>query len=157
MILQTYRPYGPLIFGSEIKALLAYPDCPRAFDWEAALSFNMPNLTVDNALPSFFKDIHHLPGGVLLIAGPDNGQIREERYWNLELPSDDDFAADERTETEIIQGYGELLADAVELRLMADVEIGLFLSGGIDSVAVATFGRGLRSTLRNLRQSSEVS
>jgi len=128
-----------LLFGSEIKALLAYPDCPREFDWEPALSFSMPHLSVNNALPSFFKEIHHLPGGTLLIAEPDNGQIHEERYWNLELPSDDDFAADDRTETEIIRGYGELLADAVELRLMADVEIGLFLSGGIDSVSVATF------------------
>lgn len=128
-----------LLFGSEIKALLAHPDCPREFDWEAALSFSMPHLSVNNPLPSFFKDIHHLPGGALLIAEPDNGQIRQERYWTLELPSDDEFAADDRTETEMIQGYGELLADAVKLRLMADVEIGLFLSGGIDSVSVATF------------------
>jgi len=94
---------------------------------------------VDNPLPSFFKDIKQLPGGSLLIAKPDTGEVREERWWTLNIPSDEEFAADNRSAEEIIQGYGELLEDSVRLRLMADVDIGLFLSGGIDSVSVAAF------------------
>ncbi len=128
-----------LLFGSEIKALLACPDCPRDFDWETALSFNLVQQSVDNPLPSFFKNIEQLPGGSLLIAKPDSGEIRQERWWTLDIPSEEAFAADDRSEEEIIQGYGELLEDSVRLRLMADVDIGLFLSGGIDSVSVAAF------------------
>ena len=94
---------------------------------------------MDNPLPSFFKDIKQLPGGSLLIAKPDTGEVREERWWTLNIPSDEEFAADNRSAEEIIQGYGELLEDSVRLRLMADVDIGLFLSGGIDSVSVAAF------------------
>ncbi|CAK8715201.1 Glutamine amidotransferase type-2 domain-containing protein [Candidatus Electronema halotolerans] len=128
-----------LLFGSEIKSLLACPDCPREFDWETALSFNLMQQSIDNPLPSFFKDIHYLPGGSLLIAKPDTGEIRQKRWWTLDIPSEEEFAADDRSAEEIIQGYGELLEDSVRLRLMADVDIGLFLSGGIDSVSVAAF------------------
>ncbi len=128
-----------LLFGSEIKALLAHPDCPREFDWETALSFNLVQQSVDNPLPSFFKGIHYLPGGSLLIAEPETGEVREKRWWTLHIPSQEEFAADDRSAAEIIQGYGDLLADSVRLRLMADVDIGLFLSGGIDSVSVAAF------------------
>jgi len=124
-----------LLFSSEIKALLAYPDCPREFDWVKALSHQHQRMYPDNFLPSFFKDINYLPGGSLLIA--DVQTITIKRYWNLTPLSAEEYELDTRTEQEMIDGYGELLADSVKLRLMADVEVGLFLSGGIDSVAVA--------------------
>ncbi|KHD09723.1 hypothetical protein PN36_13250 [Candidatus Thiomargarita nelsonii] len=123
-----------LLFGSEIKALLAYPDCPREFDWVEALSYQHQRMYPDDFLPSFFKDINYLPAGSLLIADAPANNITVKRYWSL---PDEDYALDTRTEQEIIAGYGELLADSVKLRLMADVEVGLFLSGGIDSVSVA--------------------
>lgn len=127
-----------LLFGSEIKALLAYPDCPREFDWLEALSYQpLQWRSPNNPLPSFFKDIHYLPAGSLLIAELPTHQITVKRYWTLTSLSDEDYTLDTRSEQEIIDGYGELLADSVKLCLMADVEVGLFLSGGIDSVAVA--------------------
>jgi asparagine synthase (glutamine-hydrolysing) len=134
-----------LLFGSEIKALLACPDCPRDFDWETALSFNLIQQSVDNPLPSFFKNIRQLSGGSLLIAKPDTGEVQEERWWTLNIPTDEEFAADNRSAEEVIQGYGDLLADSVRLRLMADVDIGLFLSGGIDSVSVAALAAKYQS------------
>ena len=126
-----------LLFGSEIKALLAYPDCPREFDWVEALSHQHQRMSPDNSLPSFFKDINYLPAGSLLIADVPANNITVKRYWHLTPLSDEEYALDTRTEQEMIAGYGELLADSVKLRLMADVEVGLFLSGGIDSVSVA--------------------
>jgi asparagine synthase (glutamine-hydrolysing) len=126
-----------LLFASEIKALLAYPDCPREFDWVEALNYQHQRMSPDNFLPSFFKDINYLPAGSLLIADVPANNVRVTRYWNLTPLSAAEYESDTRTEQEIITGYGELLADSVKLRLMADVEVGLFLSGGIDSVSVA--------------------
>ena len=126
-----------LLFGSEIKALLAYPDCPREFDWIKALSHQNQRIYTDDCLPSFFKNINYLPAGSLLIADVPANKITVKRYWRLTPLSDEEYGLDARTEQEIITGYGELLADSVKLRLMADVEVGLFLSGGIDSVSVA--------------------
>lgn len=128
-----------LLFASEIKALFAYPDCPREFNWVQALSHNTFSIPADEALPSFFQDIHVLPGGTLLLADADSGEIQQRTYWQPPLLSAEEEQQDDRSQEEIIQGYGELLADAVQMRLMADVEIGLFLSGGIDSVSVAAF------------------
>jgi len=126
-----------LLFGSEIKALLAYPDCPREFDWVEALSHQHQRMYPDDFLPSFFKDINYLPAGSLLIADVPVNNITVKRYWHLTPLSVEEYRLDTRTEQDIIAGYGELLADSVKLRLMADVEVGLFLSGGIDSVSVA--------------------
>lgn len=124
-----------LLFGSEIKALFAYPDCPREFAWEHALGYQSQQ--IGDGLSSFFKDIHYLPAGHLLVANAKRTEIKS--YWTLPSLSEEEYASDTRSEQDIIAGYGELLADAVKLRLMADVEVGLFLSGGIDSVSVATF------------------
>ncbi len=130
-----------LLFGSEIKALFAYPDCPREFDWEQALGYQSQQMGQD--LSSFFKDINYLLAGNLLIA--DAKRTRIKQYWTLPLLSDDAYASDTRSKQDIIDGYGELLVDAVKLRLMADVEVGLFLSGGIDSVSVAAFASQYQS------------
>jgi asparagine synthase (glutamine-hydrolysing) len=127
-----------LLFGSEIKALLAYPDCPRELNWVEALSYQPQRIFSDDYLPSFFKNINYLPAGHLLIADQPTNRITVKRYWRLTPLSEEEYASDTRSEQEIIAGYGELLADSVKLRLMADVEVGLFLSGGIDSVSVAT-------------------
>lgn len=124
-----------LIFGSELKALLAWPDCPREVDWAAAL----PGLqrVFTEATTSYFAGIEHLPGGSVLVADARRGAVEVRRYWQLPLPGDDELAADTRSDAEIVAGYGDLLADAVRINLRSDVEIGVFLSGGIDSVSVA--------------------
>lgn len=124
-----------LIFGSEIKALLAWPDCPRALDWATALPGG--NRVLRGGASSHFKGIEPLPGGHLLIADARRGTTTLRAYWRPPTPSADEFAADTRSEADLVAGYRELLADAVRLNLQADVEVGLFLSGGIDSVSVA--------------------
>lgn len=128
-----------LLFGSEIKALLAHPDCPRQFDWEAALTCQTHHPNLHGQLTSFFKDIRYLHGGHLLIANLPDNTVTVRPYWTPPQLTPEQYAADRRSDAEIIAGYGDILSDAVKLRLMADVEVGLFLSGGIDSISVAAY------------------
>lgn len=126
---------GRLIFGSEIKALLAWPDCPRALDWAAALpGFGR---VLRRGASSYFTDVEPLPGGHVLVADARRGTVDVRAYWQLPAPTAEEFAADARTDADIVAGYRELLADAVHINLRADVEVGVFLSGGIDSVSVS--------------------
>lgn len=155
--LYFYKSSEKLLFASEIKSLLAHPDCPRQYDWETALGFSL-GVPLPQP-PSFFKGIDNLsPGTVLTIDLREKSQTTHA-YWTPPAPSLEEWNADQRTEQEIIAGYKDLLADSVKIRLMSEAEVGLFLSGGIDSVSVARFAEPYRhihtfsalsqSTLRN--------
>lgn len=145
-----------LIFGSEIKALLAYPDCPRELDWTAALMYAVNPIDPGSPINSFFKNIEQLPGGHYLSYQVPSRQLQRRAYWQLPSPTDE---PDRRTLAEIIGGYRDLLEDSVKLQLMSDADVGLFLSGGIDSVSIAyltaqqtklkTFSVLSQSTFRN--------
>ncbi|KAL4876199.1 hypothetical protein BJY04DRAFT_223283 [Aspergillus karnatakaensis] len=74
-----------------------------------------------------------LPGEY--IVSRNYGGISTVRYWDLEYP--DKYAVETRTEEEMIEGVRQRLLDAVRVRLRADVPVGIYLSGGIDSSAVA--------------------
>jgi asparagine synthase (glutamine-hydrolysing) len=128
-----------LLFASEIKALLADPHCPRSFDWHAALSHRSLNVLglPGGRLPSFFEGIELLPAGHLLVADLRDGAVDVKKYWELPVLTDEEAAADQRSEQQVVEGYRELLQDAVRLQLMGDVELGIFLSGGLDSSAIA--------------------
>jgi asparagine synthase (glutamine-hydrolysing) len=117
-----------LIFGSEVKALLAHPDCPRELD-----ARNLSKYLAYEYVPSphcIFKGIHKLPAGHWLTW--KNGQTRLGRYWDLKFS----VGADGRSEDEIAEELRERLKEAVRLRLISDVPLGVFLSGGIDSSSV---------------------
>lgn len=125
-----------IIFGSEIKALLAYPDCPREYDWTGALSYRRFFAYPDVPIQSFFKDIECLPGGSVLIYDCKEDKTTIDAWWRLMPLSKEEFAQDSRTNKEITEGYLDILKDSVEMRLMSDVEVGIFLSGGIDSATI---------------------
>jgi asparagine synthase (glutamine-hydrolysing) len=117
-----------LIFGSEVKALLTHPDCPRDMD-----ARNLSKYLAYEYIPSphcIFKGIQKLPGGHGLTW--KNGQTRLQRYWDL--PSAN--GADQRPESEIAEELRERLKEAVRRRLISDVPLGVFLSGGLDSSSV---------------------
>ena len=128
-----------LLFASEIKALLADPHCPRVFDWHAALSQQSLHVSGlrEGRVPSFFEDIELLPAGHCLVVEVPDGRIELKKYWDLPALSEEESAADQRSEEQIVEGYRELLEDSVRLQLMGDVELGIFLSGGLDSSAIA--------------------
>ena len=118
---------GKLLFASEIKALLQYPGIARDVDIEALGHF----LTFSNtpAPYTLFRNIRKLPAAHLMICGAD-GTVTTERYWS---PLDAPGWGEEICEDECVERVRELLRRSVEKRLMSDVPVGAFLSGGIDS------------------------
>ena len=118
---------GRLIFGSEIKAILAHGEVPRAVRPDA-LSDYLTFLYVP-APKTMFRDIFKLPPGHWLRFN-DRGPVLGQ-YWDLEPsePLSDNRAGVERR-------IVDELSDAVRMRLVSDVPLGAFLSGGIDSSAV---------------------
>jgi asparagine synthase (glutamine-hydrolysing) len=122
-----------LVFGSEIKALLAHPDVPRRLRSEA-----IPDYLTFGYVPTpdtFFEGIRSVPPGHVLVAdGPDD--VRLECYWEPRFPGVDSVDRLNLSFDASVQAVREGLRQAVERRLIADVPLGAFLSGGIDSSAV---------------------
>jgi asparagine synthase (glutamine-hydrolysing) len=118
---------GQLVFGSEFSALLLHPDISRDVDFEA-IHYYLSFICVPAPLTAY-RAIRKLePGHSLLWR---NGEIKIERYWQL------DFSRKVKiSEAEAGERAVELLRDAVRVRLMSEVPLGAFLSGGIDSSAV---------------------
>jgi asparagine synthase (glutamine-hydrolysing) len=121
-------------FGSEIKSLLEDPDVPRAWSAEALDAYLA--LCYVPAPRTIYRNVWKLPAGHLLVA--QNGRVRVRRYWDLTFTGDGDAAR----EAEYLARLEELVDQSVRLRLMSDVPLGAFLSGGIDSsIVVASMVR----------------
>lgn len=120
---------GSLLFGSEIKAILASGEI-RAQLNEGAI----PDLLANYA-PSgdetLYAGIRRLPAGHTLTW--KDGAISIAPYWDLEFA---EGTLDDRSESSLVEEYLERFREAVKVRLMADVPLGMFLSGGIDSAAI---------------------
>ena len=125
-----------LLFGSEVKALLQHPACPRELDRRSLSKY-----LAYEYVPSphcIFKGISKLPAGHLLIW--NEGQVSVRKYWDLKFPSQ----PARRSEAEIAEELHSRLKEAVRLRLISDVPLGVFLSGGIDSSTVVALMAELR-------------
>ncbi len=116
-----------LVFGSEIKAILAAPAVPREINPQALLDYL--TLYYVPAPKSMFRGIEKLPAGHVLLF--ENGAIRTRQYWDLAFD-----ASLEEDEASLRRRFWQHLSDAVEMRLVADVPLGAFLSGGVDSSSV---------------------
>lgn len=121
---------GAVFFASEIKALLAL-GVPARWDQEAYFA---DCHCVRPSSRSLFAGIHSVPPGCLAIAR--DGAVEIRRYWDVDYPSQAALAADRRSEKRIVAGFRRVLEDSVRERLVADVEVACYLSGGIDSCAV---------------------
>ena len=122
-----YTIFGnKLLFASEIKALLRHPQLRRELDLQALNDY----LTFCNvpAPRTLFANIHKLPAGHRLVCD-SRGQSRIERYWS---PLAGAWPQD-ISETDAVEQVRSLLQAAVKKRLMADVQVGCWLSGGLDS------------------------
>jgi asparagine synthase (glutamine-hydrolysing) len=115
-------------FGSEIKALLEDPDVPR--DWSAEALDAYLTLQYVPAPHTIYRGIWKLPAAHLLVA--ERGRVTVRRYWDLPFSGDGDPAR----ENEYLDTLDALVTESVKLRLVSDVPLGAFLSGGIDSSAV---------------------
>ncbi|MFE2644590.1 asparagine synthase (glutamine-hydrolyzing) [Streptomyces nigra] len=125
-----------IVFSSEIKALFDDPACPRQIDWDQALRDQQMtgNPILDDSPPhAWFRDIELAPAACILTFDLTTGERHTHRYWSFP-----DFGGDtDGSESDLVRSYAEALASSVKDCETADVEIGLFLSGGIDSAAVA--------------------
>jgi asparagine synthase (glutamine-hydrolysing) len=119
--------HGRVLFGSEVKAILAWPDQTPALDEEAF--YHYLTLAAAPAPLTLFRGIHKLPPGHTLTAGAD-GQLTLHQYWRPLFP-DDDLTG--WTEPEIVARLRDLLRESIRLRMMSDVPFGVLLSGGLDS------------------------
>jgi asparagine synthase (glutamine-hydrolysing) len=115
-------------FGSEIKSLLEDPDVPR--DWCAEALDAYLTLQYVPCPQTMFRAVRKLPPGHLLIA--EGGRVSVKRYWDLTFTGEGQAAR----EDEYLEQLDALVSESVRLRLVSDVPLGAFLSGGIDSSAV---------------------
>ncbi len=125
---------GGIVFGSEIKALLKHPQVAREID-PGALSKYLSYEYVP-APDTIFKSIRKISPGYFLLY--KDGDLRTEKYWDLPLL---DNPIGYKTEDEYVEELKEILERSVASRLAADVPVGVFLSGGIDSGLVAALAK----------------
>jgi asparagine synthase (glutamine-hydrolysing) len=126
---------GEFVFGSEIKALLMHPKAERDIDSHAMLHY-LSFLTAPAPM-TMFKGIYKLPAGCWLRV-TSNGQISLRRHYDAAPgkgidPSETKGLSDSALEEFYVRGIRSRLREAVGKRMISDVPIGVFLSGGIDS------------------------
>jgi len=139
--LYYWRSAEVFVFASEIKGVLAHPDVPcelnpRAID--AYLTFGYVPTP-----HTFFAGIKSLPPAHVLTLEP-GGEPVIERYWQLQVPGLD--GASRTFDLGLDEAAGEvrrLLTEAIRRRLIADVPLGAFLSGGVDSSAIVALMAGV--------------
>lgn len=137
-----YGVFGDnLIWASELKAILAHPAVSRQIDADALRHY--VSFDYVPAPMSIFKGIQKLPAAHCLTV--ENGKVEIRRYWDLcpsELRPRTALSNGNRSRThfaEKVVELRELISDAVRMRLVSDVPLGILLSGGIDSSTVAAF------------------
>jgi len=122
---------GTLVFGSELKTIVTYQGFERRIN-RAALDAYLTFEYVPTPL-AIFEGVHKLPPGHLLVW--QDGQCHMEEYWDLHLESSEESTA--RSERQHTEELRQALLEAVEMEMIADVPVGVLLSGGIDSSTVA--------------------
>ncbi|MBD0372883.1 MAG: asparagine synthase (glutamine-hydrolyzing) [Pyrinomonadaceae bacterium] len=127
----TLTPRGTLVFGSELKSLLEHKEVERSSDVEALDAYLTFGYVPDPL--SIFRGVRKLPPGHHLTY--KDGKIKVEQYWDF--PFEEETV--QRSESDYLEELSALLDEAVRLRLVADVPLGAFLSGGVDSSAVVAF------------------
>jgi asparagine synthase (glutamine-hydrolysing) len=133
------RP-GLFAFASELTGILEHPLASRSLDYRSVQKFFAHGyLPAPNAL---YEHCRKLPGGCHLTYDVTDGALSISRYWRFSLEPDERLteADDDRLANEL----RALLVQAVDRRLMSDVPLGLFLSGGIDSASVLAAATELR-------------
>jgi len=124
---------GKIVFASEIKAILEYPGVERRLNLKAVDQLmNYPGVV---SPVTFFDGIYSLRAGHMLQLKPGEG-IRDREYWDLIYPTEE---PEDKGEAYYAEGLRELLRNAISRRLVADVPIGFYISGGLDSSVVACF------------------
>ncbi len=128
-----YRKDNLFLFASELKAFHAHPEFRKELNYDAVAAFmQYGNVPGEHTI---FRHTHKLPPGHHLTLSLRNGSVRCESYWNVydayNRPKLGISFEEAKTETE------KILRSAFDYRMVADVPVGVFLSGGFDSACVA--------------------
>ena len=126
-------------FGSEIKSLLVDNEYSPEVNEDALINYLSFQFNPLNE--TFFRGIHRLDPGCFAVVSLADGSISIERYWDYS------FAEPWTDEHALIAGIRECLEDSVEHHVIADVPVGAFLSGGIDSAITVTLVQEQRRAL----------
>lgn len=125
----TLLPQGALVFASEIKSILEYGEHSKELNASALGEyFTFQNLFRSETL---FKNIHLLPAATIATATPE-GSFSSRTYWDYDFSSRDESISFEEAREETLR----LFTAAVERQLVADVQVGSYLSGGMDSGSI---------------------
>ena len=123
-----------LIFGSELKVLFAHPSVERKFTGEGLVHQLMQVMVPGSTAFAGVKQVK--PGYILKVKRVNNKfQITEEKFWDINFPKKNTYERD-KSEKYFIENIRKELLRAVELRMVADVPVGCYLSGGIDSCSI---------------------
>lgn len=134
-----YRDSEKLVFGSEIKAILAHPDVDRTVDAAAVEEYFTFGVVPGSS--AIFKRIEKLPAAHHVVATHENLTAAPSRYWSLRFrPETGRSVADWTDEV------SAAIEESVQAHRVADVPIGAFLSGGLDSSAIVATLAGLSDT-----------
>jgi len=126
-----------LLFGSEIKTILAYPGVEPEFNRATLAEYlAFGYLAGPESMYAGIRKL--LPGHTLTV--DENGQLTTSPYWELNVDTDDGSLPREH----YVRRYREQLEDCVSSHLMSDVPLGVFLSGGLDSSAIAALTTKIR-------------
>lgn len=121
---------GTFLFGSEVKAILAHPAYRVGLDKEALLEyFTFQNFFTDRTL---FEGVRLLPAGSIMRISMNTGEIATRQYWDFHFEEPMNPQAPE----EYVEEFDRLFQQAVNRQLVSDVEIGAYLSGGLDSGSI---------------------
>jgi len=129
---------GRLLFGSELKSLLVDDSLPRNIDPRSVEDYFALGYVPEPR--TIFKDVFKLPPGHTLTIRRGDARPRIRQYWDVDFNSNGITSEAEAREQLI-----ERLQEAVSIRMIADVPLGAFLSGGVDSSAVVAMMAGLNS------------
>ncbi|MBF0450071.1 MAG: asparagine synthase (glutamine-hydrolyzing) [Candidatus Magnetomorum sp.] len=132
-----------VLFASEIKALLKYPNIKKEVDLVSLDQiFSFPAVISPRTM---FKDIYSIKPGHFLIV--KNNKIFENEYWDLIYPNESDIEYD-KSESECIDILDEQIHQSIKYRLISDVPVGFYLSGGIDSSLIGAIINDLHPDIK---------
>jgi asparagine synthase (glutamine-hydrolysing) len=132
-----YQQGRNFVFASELKAVLAHPGVPQEIN-----TLSIQKYYGYGFIPaplSLYKNIYKLPGGSFMKLNLNTFKLQISQYWEFKI--DTDFQLLKRSENDLADELRFLLTQAVERRMIADVPVGIFLSGGLDSSSILACAR----------------
>jgi asparagine synthase (glutamine-hydrolysing) len=134
-----HRSARRLVFASELKALMSIPSFRRTLNPEALDHFLAYGYVPGELC--LLEGVHKLPPAHALTYSIDSDELRVWRYWKLPEPS----AASASDPFQLVDELESLLSDSVRLQLVADVPVGVLLSGGVDSSLITAIAANVAS------------